>query len=172
MKYFNEIYATLLFILGIYFIIKSVSYERQLYENFDNKISQDECPDVLIEEDNKIKLYYTKKTLIPGVNPIVFNNLEEYVEFLDFQRNKGIMCPILNLKKSNNAQGEEMYEIKSSTSINNPGEQSNIPKVQTTPPVQKMIDATRDDPPYNNNSYPGFDQNNQYIGVNTPNNNL
>ena len=55
-----------------------------------------------------------------------------------------------------------MYEIKSSTSINNPGEQSNIPKVQTTPPVQKMIDATRDDPPYNNNSYPGFDQNNQY----------
>ena len=61
MKYFNEIYATLLFILGIYFIIKSVSYERQLYENFDNKISEDECPDVLIEEDNKINYIILKK---------------------------------------------------------------------------------------------------------------
>ena len=168
----NIIFIFLLFLLGIYFIVKSVTYERELFETFQNNIDQTECPDLLIEEDNKIKLYYSKKTLIPGVNPIIFNNLEEYVEFLNFQRSKGIYCPILKLKKMNTAQGEQMYQIKTSTSINNPGEQTNIPKVQTTPPVQKMIDATRDDPPYNDNSYPGYDSDNQNIGKSIPIDNL
>ena len=31
-----------------------------------------------------------------------------------------------------------------------------------------LMDAGRDDPPYNSNSYPGFDPGNQYIGVYTP----
>ena len=164
----NTIFIFLLFLLGIYFIVKSSTHERILYESFESKVDKSECPDLLIEEDNKIKLYYTKKTLIPGVNPIIFNNLEEYVEFLNFQRNKGIYCPILKLKKTNTAQGDQLYEIKTSTSVNNPGEQTNIPKVQTTPPVQKMIDASRNDPPYNNNSYPGYDADNQYIGKSIP----
>tara|TARA_Y100001958_G_C20785424_1_gene255212 strand:+ start:167 stop:433 length:267 start_codon:yes stop_codon:yes gene_type:complete len=35
-------------------------------------------------------------------------------------------------------------------------------------PVSKLIDAARDDPPYNKNSYPGFDAHDQYIGLYTP----
>ena len=64
------------------------------------QISDDECPNYLVEENNKIYLYNKKKTNIPGVNPIIFNNLEEYVQFLEFQRSKGIHCPVLELKKS------------------------------------------------------------------------
>ena len=35
-------------------------------------------------------------------------------------------------------------------------------------PFEKLLDAGRDDPPFNKNSYPGFDQKNQYIGINVP----
>ncbi len=32
----------------------------------------------------------------------------------------------------------------------------------------KLLDASRDDPPYNKNSHPAYDQQNQYVGINTP----
>ena len=31
-----------------------------------------------------------------------------------------------------------------------------------------LIDASRDDPPYNKKQYPGFDPDNQYIGIDVP----
>ena len=31
-----------------------------------------------------------------------------------------------------------------------------------------LLDSNRNNPPYNNDSYPGFDPNNQYIGAVTP----
>lgn len=165
----TKIYFTiLLFLLGIYFIQKSVLTERELYENFEG-LKPDDCPDALIEENNKFYLYNTKKAKIPGVNPIVFNTLEDYVEFLQFQRGKNIRCPVLHLSKVNTVQGQEMYEIKNS----NQSVEDYVPEtVSVTPPVQKLIDATRDDPPFNDNSYPGFDKDNMYVGLNTPLNNI
>jgi len=35
-------------------------------------------------------------------------------------------------------------------------------------PVTKLYDASRDDPPYNENSYPGYDPMNMYEGEYTP----
>jgi hypothetical protein len=31
-----------------------------------------------------------------------------------------------------------------------------------------LLDATRNDPPYNINSYPAYDQSSQYVGTTTP----
>ena len=31
-----------------------------------------------------------------------------------------------------------------------------------------MVDATRNDPPYNKNSYPAYDQTSYYVGTTTP----
>ena len=36
------------------------------------------------------------------------------------------------------------------------------------PSTQLLRDANRDDPPYNQNNYSGFDGEDQYIGVKTP----
>jgi hypothetical protein len=36
------------------------------------------------------------------------------------------------------------------------------------PNPTKLIDATRNDPPYNKNSYPGYDPTSFYIGTTTP----
>ena len=37
-----------------------------------------------------------------------------------------------------------------------------------TQPVTKLFDAGRNDPPYNQNSYPAYDPQDQYIGLKTP----
>lgn len=159
-------FIILLFCLGIYFIYQSIVRERIVYESF-TQLNDDECPNYLIEENNKIYLYNKKKANIPGVNPIVFNNLEEYVEFLEFQRSKNIHCPVLELKKSYSTQGDETLILNSNTNI-----EPNHEDVVVSAPVQKLVDATRDDPPYNDDSYPGYDKDNMYVGVNTPLNNI
>jgi hypothetical protein len=51
---------------------------------------------------------------VPGVNPVEFDNLEDYTEFLDWQRSQGIRCPVLFLQFSYNAQGDPTYKIRPS----------------------------------------------------------
>ena len=51
--------------------------------------------------------------------------------------------------------------------------QNNLPSEKIKPTADnqmksKLLDSHRDDKPYNQNSYPGFDKHNQYVGLNTP----
>jgi hypothetical protein len=43
-----------------------------------------------------------------------------------------------------------------------------IPDVPAYPNPTLLVDATRNDPPYNVNSYPAHDQTDYYIGTTTP----
>ena len=105
------------------------------------------CPNLLIQEGNELWLKNTNLADIPGVNPVVFHSLDEYTEFVDWQKSQGIHCPILYLQKTYDAQNTAVYKMK--------------------PPPLHLMDATRNDPPYNKNSYPGMDSMNQNIGDNT-----
>jgi len=118
---------------------------------------------------------------IPGVNPVKFNNLEEYVEFLDWQRSQNIKCPVLFLQHSYDTQGNPVYKFRPSPTDVQGGlppvlsygtDSQAIPlSVQESiqePPETKLIDAGRDDGPYNDNSYPGYDPINLYQGEYTP----
>ena len=58
------------------------------------------CPNLLIQKGCKIYLHNTKIAEVPGVNPIEFNNLEEYTQFIDWQRSQGIRCPVLYLQEN------------------------------------------------------------------------
>ena len=40
------------------------------------------CPNLLIEKEGKLYLYNSKAPKVEGKNPVMFNNLEEYDEFL------------------------------------------------------------------------------------------
>ena len=55
-------------------------------EGFRKVDSKKSCPDLLVQKGTKIYLYNTNRAEVPGVNPITFNNLEEYTEFLDWQK--------------------------------------------------------------------------------------
>lgn len=111
---YKLIVILIIFLLGLYFISQS-----NCLENFtDNKKNKNElkekCPDVLIQKGSALFLYNSKRANIPGVNPIRFENLEEYIEFTDWQRSQGILCPILFLQHAYNAQGDSVYKARPS----------------------------------------------------------
>ena len=83
----------------------------QIHEGFDNNV---DCPNLLVQKGKELHLLYTNKAKIPGVNPIKFNNLEDYVEFIDWQRSQNINCPVLFLQHSYDAQGKSVYQIRPS----------------------------------------------------------
>jgi len=131
------IFILIFFVSGLYV---SLHYTTEnVLEGFKPR-----CPNVLIQNGNELLLKNTNLADIPGVNPIVFHNLDEYTQFVSWQKSQGIRCPILYLQKSYSTQNEPEYKVK--------------------PMPKKLTDATRDDPPYNTNSYPGVDNTNQEIG--------
>ena len=93
------------FLLGLYYY---TNYSTPFVESF----SDLDCPNLLIQKGKKIYLKNTQKVEVPGVNPIVFNNLEEYVEFLDWQKSQNIKCPVLYLKREYDTQDNEVYRIR------------------------------------------------------------
>lgn len=133
------LFILILFVSGFYV---SLNYTSQsVLEGFKQK---PRCPNILIQNGNELLLKNTNLADIPGVNPIVFHNLHEYTEFVEWQRSQGIQCPILYLQKSYSPQNEPEYHVK--------------------PLPKHLNDASRNDPPYNTNSYPGMDTKNQDIG--------
>jgi len=70
------------------------------------------CPNILIQKGSQLFLYNSHIAKIPGVNPIQFSNLEDYIEFTDWQRSQGIRCPILFLQHSYDAQGNSVYKVR------------------------------------------------------------
>jgi len=120
---------------------------------------------MLIQKGSSFYLYNSKLANVPGVNPIEFNNLEDYVEFLDWQQSQGINCPVLYLQQSFDTQGSEIYKVRPSVSELQGGLPPN-PPIYPNPTL--LIDATRNDPPYNKNSFPAYDQTSQYVGATTP----
>ena len=89
------------------------------------------------------------------------------MEFLDWQRSKGIHCPVLYLQRSFDTQGNSSYKIR--PSVSEP--QGGLPPVSSrfNPNQQTLlVDATRNDKPFNKNSYPGYDMSSYYVGAVTP----
>ena len=158
------------FLIGLYFTCKYGGPEG--FEGFEGISNiRDRCPDVLIQKGSNYYLHNSKLAKIPGVNPLEFKNLDDYVEFTEWQRSQGIRCPILYLQQSYDAQGNAVYKARPSPTNLQGGLQDvqMMPSGQiVTDPVQKLIDAGRNDPPYNKNSYPSYDKDNQYIGLKTP----
>lgn len=167
------LFTIVVFMLGLYFVINYSAANTQ--EGFVTN-QPHRCPNILIQEGSEIYLYNSQVAKVPGVNPIKFNNLEDYVEFMKWQRSQGIVCPVLYLQQTNDAQGKNIYKIRPS-----PVDlQGGLPPMIDTsvsfgtagrnrlPPVTKLMDSNRNDPPYNTNSYPGFDASGFNMGDVTP----
>jgi hypothetical protein len=177
----------LVFLIGLYFYAKYA--DPKYSEGLTNNSSQQpRCPNLLIQKGSHFFLYNSKVAQVPGVNPIEFENLEDYTEFLDWQRSQGIRCPVLYLQESYDAQGNRVYKAR--PSVSEP--QAGLPPSAAAPigiasqvqPIAEpslepvgdqaypnptlLVDATRNDPPYNKNSYPAFDESSYYVGRTTP----
>jgi len=160
------LYIILLFLGGLYFYIYYTANPRML-EGLTTMDGELRCPNLLIQKGSKYYLYNTKIAKVPGVNPVEFNNLEEYTEFLEWQRGAGIRCPVLYLQNSYDAQGNRVYKVRPSVSEMEGG----LPPTTTVPlPLKftELVDATQSDGAYNKNGYPAFDQSSYYVGSLTP----
>lgn len=110
-----------------------------------------ECPDMLIQKGTKLYLYNTRQEEKEGVNPIVFNNLDEYTNYRNGDPNQE-QCPILFLKQENNAQGQDVYRrIIPGNGAQGLGQ-----------PI-KVVDASRENG-FNQNMYAGFDPYGMHVG--------
>lgn len=127
----------------------------------------EECQNVLVAKDGKYYLYDTRSDDVPGVNPIVFDNLEDYTEFLKWQKSVGIRCPVLYLQSMYDAQGNKVYRQRSSmTEIEGGG--LNPTSAAKSWQYSKLVDSTQGDPPYNQGGFPAFDPTAFYQGKITP----
>ena len=155
----------LIFGLGLLFML--TSQPKSLLESFSTN-TKGQCPNILIQKGKHIYLSDSRQPEVPGVNPIKFNNLEDYVEYYKWQRSQGINCPVLFLHHSYDIQGNSVYKNRPS-----PIElEGGLPPLSGLDPQNsnksQLLDAGQDDLPYNKNQYPGFDPENQYIGLYTP----
>jgi hypothetical protein len=175
----------LVFLIGLYFYAKcsDPNYLEGLTNNNNSSNTGIRCPNLLIQKGARFYLYNSKVAKVPGVNPVEFDNLEDYTEFLDWQRSQGIRCPVLYLQESYDAQGNPVYKARPSVSEPQAGLPPSIASsagdiIQEStlgdsnalayPNPTLLVDATRNDPPYNKNSYPAYDETSYYIGTTTP----
>jgi hypothetical protein len=153
------------FVAGIYVILNG-GFSEGFEEGAGQGIGQSSCPNLLIQKGNVLLLYNTTQPISEGINPIPFFNLDEYINYIDIQRNQGNTCPVLFLQQENNAQGEDVLRMRPSPFDLQGGLQTMNPMDQIRTPVT-VVDANRENKPYNENNYAGFDPQGQYIGVYT-----
>lgn len=171
---FIYFFCIVIFALGVYFIYYS---QTKSFEPFTVE-ERLRCPNLLVKEGNKIFLYNTKKANIPGVNPIQFDSLEDYTEFMQWQKSQNISCPVLYLQHSFDAQGIDGYKMRPSITDPqgglNPGravrpQQLNPFNDSSAAIPSLLVDANHSSPGgFNTDSMPGFDSSSFYVGTTTP----
>ena len=127
-------------------------------------INNDRCPNILIQHGNEIFLYNSKVEKVPGVNPIRFSNLDDYSEFMEWLQGRGIRCPVLFLQFAYDSQGNAVYKMRPSPTDLQGGLSPNVPYSPAPTALVQLMDASRDNPPFNNQMYDGYDPLNFNIG--------
>lgn len=220
-RIFFQLFLLIVFLAGIYVIIRTdtlfkqqiIHHEQNINilkptEGFTPEAVDNSCPNLLIQNGNKIVLHNTNAPVVEGTNPILFQNLDGYIDYLEKQRASGKICPVLFLQKETDTQGKDVYKTRPNPfdirgEITNPPPSDTIsyggnvtigvpiapgffnsglspyttisvPMTQNTTtnnqdpgsvinPI-KQLDASREDAPYNQGSYSGFDPTGLYIG--------
>ena len=145
---------------------------KEAFSSINNKegFVSNQCPTTMIKKGNQIILYNPKLAKVPGVNPITLSSLEDYKEYIKWQRASNINCPILHLEKMYDTQGNENYEIKQSFMLDQPSGPLNheLPIINKRPSMDQLLNAHYDtNVEYNKNSFPAFDPYNQNVGSTT-----
>ena len=97
------ILGVIIFLGGLHFYAKYATYEKT-----------SRCPNILVQIGSKYFLLNSNIAKVPGVNPLEFNTLEDYHEFLKWQKTVGIKCPVLFVQKTYDAQGNRVYKMRPS----------------------------------------------------------
>jgi hypothetical protein len=154
-------FSFVLFLAGLYFSL-TFSLEGMETKSISQPIASAEnnsCPDLLVRRGKSLLLYNSKLPNKDGENPLPFYNLDEYINYLEIQKKKGLICPVLFLQYESTAQGTDVYRMRPSPFDMQGGVSSEIdPSLINTidgRPI-KILDASRDGK-YNQGMFAGFD---------------
>jgi hypothetical protein len=174
------IFLLLTFVSGIYFCAThELSGTSSNIETFDP--SKDlsgpttiDCPDMLIKSGDTLLLFNSRLPKIEGVNPFPFYNLDEYINYLENQKKKGIHCPVLFLQEENNTQGKTVFRIRPDVfqpqgglPIHSESVENNFKKPTKHTSSIQVVDSSREHGNWNKNQHFGFDPTGQDIGIYT-----
>ena len=178
----------IVFTIGLVYIVRNSSKEPfKVIQPVEDaiRVMSDNCPNVLVQKGPIFYLFNTQRATIPGVNPIRFESLPDYTEFIEWQRSQGILCPILFLKHSYDIQGNDVYKNYTSPTniqVGYPENKINSPLTENiTPPNVLPIHGNAvmndmfsndanirlNDAKLKDNIAP-FDSHGQDIGITTP----
>ena len=129
------------------------------------------CPNLLLKRGNQLLLYNTSRGLQEGINPLIFQSMEQYLSYYNTSKQNGSPCAQLYVQEEYDAQGNQVMRVRPSpfdvggglsnfAMVANQNNQYHINRASPIP----IEDASRDNPPYNQNLYPGFDALSQYEG--------
>jgi len=150
------------FLAGGYFYVVGNNIEP-MENNETEKTRENTCPNLLIRSGSTLLLVNTKLPKSEN-NPIPFFSLDEYIHYLEIQKKKGIDCPVLYLQEETNAQGHDVYRVKSNL-YSYEGAIPGTTNIYNNPESPfKIIDASRQSGLYNANQYAGFDPTGLYVG--------
>jgi hypothetical protein len=149
---------------GYFYVLHDIPVEGLENQDEKNKESKENtCPDLLIKSGSTLLLINTK---LPrsDKNPLPFNSLDEYIQYVEIQKRNGSNCPVLFLQEETNAQGHQVYRARSDPHSYE-GALPATPNITNNPDSPyKYIDASRQSNTYNRNQYAGFDPTNLYVG--------
>lgn len=149
---------------GYFYVLQDIRVEGLENQDEKNKESKENtCPDLLIRSGSTILLINTK---LPrsDTNPLPFNSLDEYIQYVEIQKRNGSNCPVLFLQEETNTQGHQVYRARSDPHSYE-GALPATPNINNnTESPYKYIDASRESDTYNRNQYAGFDPTNLYVG--------
>ena len=159
--------AFIIFFIGLHFCLnythKDVVENFNNYENYKPDPSiPSKCYNLLIQKGKELHLVNTKKAMIPGVNPINFKDLGEYIEYAKWQEKTNNECPILYFQQTYDAQGKRGYRLLDDPLNPQGGVKSEL--LHSPNRGNELFDANSDNKPFNQNLYSGYDQQDQYIG--------
>jgi len=158
------LFIILSFLAGGYFYVFQEGFQQDepIKPNTESK-TQSSCPDLLIKSGSTLLLINTK---LPrsDTNPLPFYSLDEYIQYVEVQKNSGIHCPVLFLQEETNTQGHQVYRARSDPHSYE-GALPATPNIYNNPDSPyKYIDASRESNTYNKNLYAGFDPTGLYVG--------
>lgn len=160
----------IVFIIGLYFCLNYTHHDLvESFENYDVSKADpsipDICPNLLVQKGSEYHLVNTKKAMIPGVNPIKFKDLGEYIEYAKWQEKMQNECPVLYFQQTFDTQGKRAFRLLNDPLENRGGVRSEL--LHTSNLNDEVVDASHDHNPFNKKSYSGFDEKNQQIGERT-----
>ena len=158
-------YITILFLVAVFLTGFIVLLNNGLKNNIEITTVVHKCPNLLVKNGNKLSLLDSNKQQISS-----FDNLEEYKIYLEIQKEKGVHCPVLYIQEENNVQGTDIYKMYSNPFLLESGVitlplVNSIESMTTEDPKPiPVLDADRNNSPYNAGNYPGFDPSGLNVG--------